>query len=772
MDIMANDHTGSRAFGPIRIRWTFDIDGARCAIDVVWKDQSIAKQTLDALRPVLNFNIRTESAPYERASGEIAFNASTGLLMLRHLSYPGGSEHEVWLAEARPLPPPPIPPIDDDASDVEQSIVSEAGDLFPYIHLRDWPQATEQALADRFIFYAATCAADDPRLYCRLLAIDRKQPDARAQMLKQALAFVQGEQPYHGQFARCPSAIGPEFAALAEFTVTADRIDIPTVPALIELIVDLWGQPWPAIVEVLGSTAFADGMDRAWQNVFALDCVLGYDRGSLAGMIYALVAARLLQRIAGSAEDHAAWPPHRLREGLGATLVLPSPVFPLPAALPPIVDGPEPITVLPYAIGNLHLVKRRLLGYSLGEVSHIESVMADEKKVRAQHELVEDESRRSSHATQHASHDDERTGNGMSLESQVRKTLLEQFQVDYTTNYGPPTESKQSGSYTLKPIGTAPTREGETKQTNLARRITERAAQRVSSGLSEQRLQHRRHARHSETSQCFDRRGRSDNQRGIYRWLDARYRCWVVRIGRRLMLEYFVPHPAARFKAAQHNLSGIDLSEPLSPARRGVRQFHDISLDPLSDLYYATLSATYAVDANPPPPEHAYVSAVFETGTPLLSQSVALPSGYATDTATVAPATDTTGLTASGWIGTTDFAVTGDGQARKQTVALAAQTDSLPVSVVIGGDAGTFGLHVEVNLLRTETLVSTWKSQLYDRLMDGYRRQLARYLEVAGVTPARRIDPQVRRGDPRRTQARGYARLPANSRRAYRRTPA
>ena len=593
--------------------------------------------------------------------------------------------------------------------------------------------------------------------------------------------FVQGEPPYEGQFAPDPAALGPGFAALAEFAVIAARIAQPTVHELIHLIVQLWGRPWPEIIEILGSTDFARALDRAWQNVFALNCVLGYDRGSLASMIHAIVAATLLQRIAGSGhgeESEAAWTPERLREGLRATLVLPSPVFPLPAAEVTIEAAPAPIVILPYAIGDLHLVKRRLLGYTLGEVSHIESVMADEKKLRAQHERVEDESRQANHALEQNSHDEERSGSGASLEAQVRNTLHEQFQVDYTTSYGPPTEARQTGSYTMKPLDDKPGRDTQSQRADLARRITQRAAQRVTSRLGEQRLHHRRHARQSEISQCFDRRGRSENQRGIYRWLDARYRCWVVRVGRRLMLEYFVPHPASRLTAAEREFRGLDLVQPVSPAQLGLRQFDDISLDPLSELYYATLAARYGVEgSDPPPPELAYACAVFETGAPLLSQVMALPAGYAAATATLALTSATAGLSARGRIGASGFGVTGEGDTGKQTVTLAGQTDTLPISVAVavaptasadgGASLPTYGLNVEVELQRTAVSLSRWKSHLYDRVLEGYRRQQARYFEAAGVAHAQqRTEPLARqrtiRGELKRAGMRGFLQVSAH----------
>lgn len=752
---------GSRKFGPVRIDWVIAANATHCSVRVFWSEALIVDAVMGEPRPTLEFDVRTEASPAQRVAGALSYDTATGTLRLQWLRYPGGSQQETLLASVWPGPPsPPRPPPPPSAaeSDAEDADIGETGDLFPYLYLRAWPRISSQALQDRFVTYGAVCDDDDPRLYCRLAAIARTGTDARAAMIEQALLFVQGQPPYAGQFAHSPLALGPEFAALAECAVAALRIECPTPQALIAMIESLWGQPWCVIVDTMRSDAFAAGLDRAWQTVFALDCLLGYDRDALAGMIRTLISATLLARIAATDPDalESAWPPERLREGLQATLVLPAPVFPLPPAQPstrPSVEEDEgSIAILPYAIGDLHVVKRRLLGYAPGEVSHIENVMAGEKKRRASAERIDDE-RVLAGTSERGEHlDDARGGESDGFEAQVRKALREQFRIDYTTTYGPPQEAQQTGSATLQPLEGAPTADTASERVALARRITQQAARHVSNRLVEQRARRLAHSRSSETSQCFDRRGRDGNQRGIYRWLDARYRCWVVRVGRRLMLQYFVPHPARRLIAMQGELNGLDPGPPVPPARLGLRSFEDISLDPDSPLYYAALAARYRVDRiAPPPPERAGVSVVFESGAPLSAQSIALPEGYATVAATVALATADADLVVQGRVGSSAFTVSGEGDRGAQTIALAAHTDALPVSIArqrtppldravnpttVPAPApapATFALNVEVQLLRTPQSLAVWKSALYAQLLDGYREQQARALQASGT---------------------------------------
>ncbi len=777
---------GAQEFGPLRIAWAIEANAALCPVLVYLNDEIIVNAVMGDTRPILDFSIRTIDTPEQCVTGALSFD--TGTLCLQSLSYPGGSYKDVVLATASPPPPPlpPAPPLPPDVeSDAEIADIGEAGDLFPYLYLRAWPRIPPQALQDRFVTYTAVCVEDDPRLYCQLAAIAPTRADARAAMIEQALLFVQGDPPYAGQVARSPVALGPGFSALPEFAMAAARIESPTPEALIALIESRWGAPWPAIVETLASKTFVAGLDRAWQNVFALNCLLGYDHDALAGMIRTLQSATLLTRIAATdpASLHPEWPPERLREGLRATLILPTPVFPLPsapaAASTAVEDAQAPTAILPYAIGDLHMVRRRLLGYTLGEVSHIESVMAGEKKRRATAERIDDEHLFAGTADRADRLDDTRGGESDSFEAQVRNALREQFQIDYTTNYGPPQEAQQTGSVKLQPVEGAPTADAASDRVELARRITQQAARRVSTRLVEQRARRHAHSRSSETSQCFDRRGRDGNQRGIYRWLDARYRCWVVRVGRRLMLQYFVPDPARRLVAMQAELNGVDLSPPMPPVRLGLRSFEDISLDPASAVYYAGLAARYEVDSiAPPPPERAGVSTVFESGAPLSAQSIMLPEGYSAVAAMVALATADANLVVQGRIGSSAFAVSGEGDRGAQTITLAEQTDALPVSIALkrstmagfatgsaddpAPTAAAYALNIEVQLLRTPQSLAGWKSALYAQVLDGYRRQQARWLQASGtigtgVNPS--YSQRAIRGELIRAGLRGFLRL-------------
>lgn len=744
------DRSGRYAVWDVCIAWTLTEDARSCQVDVSWRGQLMARKVLGRSDTELVFDARSEYDPHMRMGGQVDFDPETGRLLLVRLRCPAGSVSDVELAEAQPVPPPPppVPPPEASAQQTGEILIEQTGDLFPYIHLNNWPAAAPQALSDRFVFYTrAGCSPDDPRLYCRLAAIDRSAPGARQKMLDQALAFLQDQPPYQGQHVPDPEHLGPGFSALERFAHEAHEQHPATVEGLTELASRLWDMPWQDVTQILLSIEFAERLDRAWQNVFALSCFAGYTTATMETLTACIRSASLLQRLAliGANLDGAPWTPQRLHECLHATLVLPEPVFPLPAVAEGDVATAPTVTLLPYAIGELCQVKRRLLGYGLGAISHIENVMADEKKVRSRHDLLTTESQHTSHEHQDDVQEGHQEGCRLTLDSQVSAAVREHFQIDYVTQYGPPTESRQTGSYTVAPVGDAPAREALDQDRHLVRQLTQRGAQRLSSQLTEQRLQRRHHARRNEISQCFNRRGRDQNQRGIYRWLDAHYQCWIERVGRRVMLEYFVPQPAAQLIAAQRQQLGTQWEEPLPPAQLGLLSAQDVSLDPSSECYYVTLCARYGVELKQQPPAAtAYACTTMQGGAALTSQRMTLPEGYAATTATLSLATLQPGLQIGGCIGAAGFLL-GD-PASTLTVTLDGQTRCLPVSLAPPPDTlpsePCYGLNIEVGLGCLPAHLLAWKAGVYGQVLAAYGRNQSEYLQAAGVGPGARMDPQ------------------------------
>ena len=71
----------------------------------------------------------------------------------------------------------------------------------------------------------------------------------------------------------------------------------------------------------------------------------------------------------------------------------------------------------------------------------------------------------------------------------------------------------------------------------------------------------------------------------------------------RLIIQFHIPNPARHYISGELSLHGLPLTEPVGPETLGVRNFQDISPDPVSSdpRYYANLAARYQVEDIAPP---------------------------------------------------------------------------------------------------------------------------------------------------------------------------
>ncbi|MDZ4350161.1 MAG: hypothetical protein U1A22_11575 [Xanthomonadaceae bacterium] len=773
---MSNDTCqGTQRYGDtLRISWRCQPTARTCQVEVWWKDSLIMPATLDAQHPKAQFSAADESDPRQQVKGEFQLDALAGELELVYLSYPGGEvRHQRLCPREGPSPPiPPPEPVDDESLIGPAIIGPAARDLFPYVFLRGWPAAPSSQATDRFVRYpgADTCLAGDLRFYCQLLAIDRTAPNAREAMMQRSAQFIEGRLASAGKFVPDAAALAPPFDSFASLRAKLLTQRPLTLASVVDTTTSMLGMTWQDIADYLASAAFATECDQAWQSLFALIIESGYDRGGLAQLIGSVVMAALLQRLTQdpNAPDPAQWSASRLGDVLEATVVLPGPAFPLPPAGQPDRLSAKP-SVLPFAIGELQLVRERLVRYELGEVGHIENVMPGERKTRRHWERQREDIQTQTVAVGEYSSDDLLEGRSEAFEQCAQREIREQFRLDFSTTYGPPQEATAAG-YEMQSANpeNVPNRQRLEAREALARSVTRSASRRYAHSLSALRSERLRRDLESETGHCIDRRGQQTGCRGVYRWVNAVHRCWIEPVGLRLMLELFIPEPARDFIAARLQLSGTSLNRPMPLTAAGVDTFEDIAIEPGSEAYYATLAARYGVNnVEPPPPATQTQSVVFETDPPVSALVLTLPEGYLARQATVLFASTDPAQQARVSVGGA-AAVVGQSpvpaQAPAPAIALAGQRGTLPVAFALtSGDSsgptalldhrssdtpGTSGsleiiasrrgpsrftLTVQIQCDASPSLLARWRSQVYARLQEGYRQQLAAYLDATGI---------------------------------------
>ena len=409
-----------------------------------------------------------------------------------------------------------------------------------------------------------------------------------------------------------------------------------------------------------------------------------------------------VRRLAEADDDaDGAWSPAAIQQRARATVLLPAPVFPLPPGPAPETPVPRPLSVVPYAIGELQMVRQRLIGYRLGEVSRIVNVLGGERRETAQRRLSRVETSEVSATTDSSA---SRAGEtGVDLLAATQDVLRRRANVSYETQYGPPTATpKAVGSWTLAGksdgqgdgggTGWAMTQEAAAR---FARQITTEAVRRLAREVAVQRSTSTLDETEATTTSSFDATA-GGNLRGIYRWVDKVYRTRAVRYGERLILEIFVQRPARRFIASQLELEGLQSVEPPTLRELGVDDFSAISADPESPLYYGTIAGTYqASDLTPPPAAQRTVSATLQPGTAVTTRELAIPEGYAAarafaelQTGAAAAASPAASPSVQGIVGRQAFtlpssaAPSDPAAGASSPIALAGETGALPLALV------------------------------------------------------------------------------------------
>lgn len=766
MDKAMVGSTGTVVFDGVRISYSGNQHTEECRVRM-WYQQTLF---LDAVMSPRNshipFSIEDPKDPDQLVvDGDLTFLGSPEhSVVLLNMCYPGGSvsQFQLWPQES---PTPPVPPTPPEPGDEDVSLIEDgdAEDLFPYVFLRPWPEPNPQEIEDRFLTYGGEdCSKDATKsLYCNLVRLNQQKD--RKGMEAAAVAFLNGSAPYEGQVLRSLQVLP---APLNCFAVTDLQLrarpetDLKTFYSLLKANT---GWTWSRVKSFITTDAFSESVTRMWQNIFALATILDYNLRLCEGIMAALALSVLVERIAApqrSPENsekpempdipdiHTEWTCQRIHEGACATVILPPEIFPLPPAKDSTgqaAPSPPKDKVIPYAIGDLEVVRRRLVGYGMGAVSHIENVMQGQtvevtrrNTDRSSEQLKTTEQWRQDNSLGLHSQQDE-------LSKQTMDTLALDFQMDSQTSYGPPTEATQTGQLTVKPNkDKSPNSTSVEKAAGFARRVISLALQRLAQRVVTQREWHSEHEQELLEVHRTDGTTLTESLRGIYRWVNEIYESWVVNYGQRLVVEAIVPNPAASFIAGICTLDGISLAPPPTLAQLGVETFTDISAyDPKSKTYYARLSATLGAEQiAAPPPQTLVTSATFQATVGTISQSIAVPEGYEATQYSIAAAWsshDNT-LKVSGLVGEQPVQfVMKDEPVLPVQGNLSNETSLVPVSMTAempktsARTIPPFVANVEVTSTVLERRLNEWKIQTYAALLSAQQRRWTEYRNITGA---------------------------------------
>ena len=283
--------------------------------------------------------------------------------------------------------------------------------------------------------------------------------------------------------------------------------------------------------------------------------------------------------------------------------------------LPDTTPPPDAVTVPSghgeariLGIADLMVVEQQLLRYQLGEIAHVENVLKSETRSRKFKTV--DTTQQTQTTEVETTEDKEQdlastTRFELQTESQtvISDNASKQAGLTIHASYGPSVDA----TATFNASSSTSSEQTRSASSNFAREITTKAVDRVQTRTLTRRTVSVTHMVEEINDHGFDNKTGVADIVGVYRFVDKIYLAQVVNYGKRLMLEFIVPEPAAFLRYALTNKPVADVTL-VNPEPPGYCLANGISFAPLqaSDItpenYLYWTSKYGAQDVTSPPP--------------------------------------------------------------------------------------------------------------------------------------------------------------------------
>lgn len=415
-------------------------------------------------------------------------------------------------------------------------------------------------------------------------------------------------------------------------------------------------------------------------------------------------------------------------------------------------------------VGELHIIKQKLIGYEIGEIAHIENVMASEERSRNHRTLHRTEEFTSFELEKEEETErDLETTTRFELQKEINSEVQESTEkeagltvtgkygptVEFTANAGIATEKSSSKSISLS--------------NSYSKEVVDRSVQRIQEKIREKRtlltidevevINDHKFINHGTEAAPL---GELKHINGIYRWVNKKYEAQLFNYGAREIVEVVIPEPAAfiRYLATSHPKEGTTISRPLKPGYCFYGKFIPLSVGTLNETNYLDWVSAYNIqDTEAPPPNFKFVSTTLvsevETGTgsdtlkqfisSLGDDTVTVPQGYQATGAWIsvnllrhwiwAERVDGTAIVMSGTMGDVTigksitslwtFSVPYDTANTSTYVILEKEEGKLPIAASIIS-IFPFNSTIKIKCVRTKKALMEWKISTFNTIMNRY----------------------------------------------------
>jgi hypothetical protein len=517
----------------------------------------------------------------------------------------------------RPKPPKPTPePIRPHALDSA---------LFPYVYIRQWPLISAAQKQLRFLTYVVPPNLPAQSFYAQLSACSN-----RIDMDNLAQSFIHGVTPYENQLVTQADLCTGTYAQLSRLkeTVLASDYDPCTVSTWISANMASGGSLPPA---------YGTDVERLWDSYFALVVAPWNEPGLLAHLCASLVMSHLLDYVYAPPPGMPPLTSSALYALMQASITLPEGFFAPPPINNPSVQA-SPSTkdlspsvggwIEPCSIGDLQMVRQRLLRHVPGEIAAIENLMRGERKDISRRRTRRQLDVSLSQTLDAQVLDESSVDSRDDLHAETIRTIAEKTTnktyTNLTTSYGPPTLAIVNGGPVTTTVQQGPNSDDETR---FAREVLNKTVNRINRSVGNLRSSSVMHETAETITSTIDNSAGASSRIYVLRWVNKVYEARVVNYGRRLMVEFVLTAPAAAYFREVTPVERVAFGPPRTLEEQGIDSFKRITPE-----NYALLAAEYRSTAISPPPEaRRDISALLGEGESTL---LAVPPGYQPQIAT------------------------------------------------------------------------------------------------------------------------------------------
>lgn len=394
---------------------------------------------------------------------------------------------------------------------------------------------------------------------------------------------------------------------------------------------------------------------------------------------------------------------------------------------------PSPIDTLfrkaitrPVGIGDLQVVRQELIGYEAGEISHIENVLEGEllRRSTRREEINELTTTQETDTTQVEERDQQSTSRN-ELSSEAQKESSQQ-----TTSVKDQTTTADYGKLV------------ENSKTNYARSVTDRAVNTLTQMVKLQRVQREKKTFSEKAVHELDNRQSGKKIRGIYQWVDKKYKARILNYGKRLLYDVVIPEPAAFLlnslkKVAQPE--NFQLTKPIDPG------IYPSDLNPGNYTHYAK---QYGVTGSVTPPPAEFIQTVAFQDAKDVSGSLnsfggtfdknyfaAFQIQIPENTKAISGFIQRTNPHIAGSIDRILEFFIGDGtffsyrgsNPLNNFFPMKGETGVVPITMRSFKNVLQFNFAIGINCQRTDKAYEIWQLKTHATIVSGYQRQLADY---------------------------------------------